>query len=87
MPDFSRRDFARLAGVCGAGALAAAARPRFALAQASAKVVIVGGGAGGATAARLTAHAPAMAAGPQRAARRPHRAGRAGAELGQRNRA
>ena len=51
MPDFSRRDFARLAGVCGAGALAAAARPRFALAQASAKVVIVGGGAGGATAA------------------------------------
>jgi len=51
MPDFSRRDFARLAGVCGAGALVAAARPRFAVAQASAKVVIVGGGAGGATAA------------------------------------
>jgi sulfide dehydrogenase [flavocytochrome c] flavoprotein chain len=51
MPDISRRDFARLAGACGAGALAVSARPPFALAQASAKVVIVGGGAGGATAA------------------------------------
>src|SRR5262245_5536638 len=53
MPDISRRDFARLAGSCGAVALALPARPRFALAQASAKVVIVGGGAGGATVAHF----------------------------------
>jgi sulfide dehydrogenase [flavocytochrome c] flavoprotein chain len=53
MPDISRRDFARLAGSCGAGALALPARPRFVLAQASAKVVIVGGGAGGATVAHF----------------------------------
>ena len=53
MPDISRRDFARLAGSCGAVALALAGRPRFALAQASAKVVIVGGGAGGATVAHF----------------------------------
>jgi len=51
MPEVSRRDLASLAGVLCAGALAVPAWPRFALAQASAKVVIVGGGAGGATAA------------------------------------
>jgi len=53
MPDISRRDFARLAGSCGAVALALPARPRFARAQPSAKVVIVGGGAGGATVAHF----------------------------------
>src|SRR5215467_9820945 len=52
MPDISRRDFARLAGSCGAVALALPTPP-FALAQASAKVVIVGGGAGGATVAHF----------------------------------
>ena len=52
MPDISRRDFARLAGSCGAVALALPAPP-FALAQAAAKVVIVGGGAGGATVAHF----------------------------------
>src|SRR5262245_51244376 len=53
MPDISRRDFARLAGSCGAGGLVVSPWPRFALAQASAKVVIVGGGAGGATVAHF----------------------------------
>jgi sulfide dehydrogenase [flavocytochrome c] flavoprotein chain len=51
MPDISRRDFARLAG--SGGAVTLTTRPRFALAQASAKVVIVGGGAGGATVAHV----------------------------------
>jgi sulfide dehydrogenase [flavocytochrome c] flavoprotein chain len=50
MPDISRRDFARLAGSLGTVALT---QPRFAVAQASAKVVIVGGGAGGATVAHF----------------------------------
>jgi sulfide dehydrogenase [flavocytochrome c] flavoprotein chain len=53
MGDFSRRDFGRLVGGAGAGALAAGAFGPFALAQGAAKVVIVGGGAGGATAAHF----------------------------------
>jgi sulfide dehydrogenase [flavocytochrome c] flavoprotein chain len=53
MPDISRRDFARLAGSLGTVALTLPAQPRFAVAQASAKVVIVGGGAGGATVAHF----------------------------------
>ena len=51
MPDISRRDFGRLAGVGGVGALASPAWSPFAVAQGAAKVVIVGGGAGGATVA------------------------------------
>ena len=51
MSDISRRDFARLAGVGGLGALAWSASSPFAVAQGAAKVVIVGGGAGGATVA------------------------------------
>jgi sulfide dehydrogenase [flavocytochrome c] flavoprotein subunit len=50
MRDFSRRDFAMLAG---AGALTSTAWGTFAIAQGAAKVVIVGGGAGGATAAHF----------------------------------
>jgi len=53
MADISRRDFARLAGSCSAGVFILPAQPRFALAQASARVVIVGGGAGGATVAHV----------------------------------
>ena len=48
MSGISRRDFARLAGAAGAGALA---WPRIAIAQGAAKVLIVGGGAGGASVA------------------------------------
>jgi len=51
MSGISRRDFARLAGAAGAGAMASSAVAPFALAQGAAKVVIVGGGAGGATVA------------------------------------
>ena len=49
MTQVSRRDFGRLAG--GAGAIAAAGLPTFAIAQTKPKVVVIGGGAGGATAA------------------------------------
>jgi sulfide dehydrogenase [flavocytochrome c] flavoprotein subunit len=51
MPDISRRDFGRLAGVGGVGALASSGWSPFAVAQGAARVVIVGGGAGGATVA------------------------------------
>jgi NADPH-dependent 2,4-dienoyl-CoA reductase/sulfur reductase-like enzyme len=51
MSDVSRRDFAKLAGVTGVGALAYSGWATFAIAQTPARVVIVGGGAGGATAA------------------------------------
>ena len=51
MSDISRRDFARLAGIGGLGALAWSASSPFAVAQGAAKVVVVGGGAGGATVA------------------------------------
>ena len=61
MPDISRRDFARLAGFGGAGALASPAWSPFAVAQGAAKVVIVGGGAGGATVAHyLKKEAPEL---------------------------
>ncbi|KAB2917902.1 MAG: NAD(P)-binding protein [Hyphomicrobiaceae bacterium] len=50
MPDITRREFARLAGLAG-GAAASQAWAPFAIAQGAAKVVIVGGGAGGATVA------------------------------------
>ena len=53
MSEISRRDFAKLAGVTGIGALASSAWAPFAIAQGAAKVVIVGGGAGGATAAHF----------------------------------
>ena len=53
MRGFSRRDFSKLAGAAGAGALTSAAWGTFAIAQGAAKVVIVGGGAGGATAAHF----------------------------------
>src|SRR5215475_11880005 len=52
MPDISRRDFARLAGSCGAVALALPAPP-FALPQEYAPERIVGEGAGGATVAHF----------------------------------
>lgn len=51
MPGLTRRDFGRLAGAGGLGALAAPSWSPFAIAQGAAKVVIVGGGAGGATVA------------------------------------
>ena len=51
MPDISRRDFGRLAGAGGMGALAVPFWAPFAVAQGAAKVVVVGGGAGGATVA------------------------------------
>jgi len=51
MSEISRRDFGRLAGAVGAGALASSGWGTFAIAQGAAKVVIVGGGAGGATVA------------------------------------
>jgi NADPH-dependent 2,4-dienoyl-CoA reductase/sulfur reductase-like enzyme len=51
MSDVSRRDFTKLAGVTGVGALASSGWATFAIAQTPARVVIVGGGAGGATAA------------------------------------
>ena len=61
MPDISRRDFARLAGFGGVGALASPAWSPFAVAQGAAKVVIVGGGAGGATVAHyLKKEAPEL---------------------------
>ena len=47
MSDISRRDFAKLAGVGGLGALASSAWSPFAVAQGAAKVVIVGGGPAG----------------------------------------
>jgi sulfide dehydrogenase [flavocytochrome c] flavoprotein chain len=50
MTEFSRRDFVKLAGISGAGALSSA-MPTFAIAQTAGRVVIVGGGAGGATVA------------------------------------
>jgi sulfide dehydrogenase [flavocytochrome c] flavoprotein chain len=50
MSDVSRREFAKLAGLAGVGALSFS-WPTFAIAQRAAKVVIVGGGAGGATVA------------------------------------
>lgn len=53
MGDFSRRDFGRLVGKTGAGALAVGALGPFAIAQGAGKVVIVGGGAGGATVAHF----------------------------------
>ncbi len=49
MTTVSRRDFGKFIG--GAGAVAAAGLPTFAIAQAVPKVVVIGGGAGGATAA------------------------------------
>jgi sulfide dehydrogenase [flavocytochrome c] flavoprotein chain len=49
MSEVTRRTFGKIAG--GAGALTALGLPRFAIAQAAAKVVVIGGGAGGATAA------------------------------------
>lgn len=51
MRDITRRDFGRLAGAAGTGALTAPAWAPFAIAQGAGKVVIVGGGAGGATVA------------------------------------
>src|SRR6476646_103981 len=51
MSEISRRDFAKLAGAGGLGALASSGWSPFAVAQGAAKVVIVGGGAGGATVA------------------------------------
>ena len=57
MTGFSRRDFSKLAGAAGAGALTSAAWGTFAIAQGVAKVLIVGGGAGGATAAAGPARA------------------------------
>jgi NADPH-dependent 2,4-dienoyl-CoA reductase/sulfur reductase-like enzyme len=51
MSDITRRDFARLAGLAGAGALAPSAWTTLAIAQSPGRVVIVGGGAGGATVA------------------------------------
>ena len=51
MSDVSRRDFAKLAGATGVGALSSSPWSTFAIAQTPARVVIVGGGAGGATAA------------------------------------
>ena len=53
MRDLSRRDFGKLAGAAGAGALTSTAWGTFAIAQGAPKVVIVGGGAGGATAAHF----------------------------------
>ncbi len=53
MRGISRRDFGKLAGAAGAGALTSAAWGTFAIAQGAAKVVIVGGGAGGATVAHF----------------------------------
>src|SRR5262245_37960711 len=49
--DISRREFAKLAGLGSAGALASQTWAPFAIAQGAGKVVIVGGGAGGATVA------------------------------------
>jgi NADPH-dependent 2,4-dienoyl-CoA reductase/sulfur reductase-like enzyme len=61
MGNVSRRDFGRLAGAVGAGALASAGWGRFAIAQGAGKVVIVGGGAGGATVAHFVKKgAPAL---------------------------
>jgi NADPH-dependent 2,4-dienoyl-CoA reductase/sulfur reductase-like enzyme len=51
MTTFTRREFNKLAGAAGAGAVALGGVSKFAIAQAAGKVVIVGGGAGGATAA------------------------------------
>ena len=53
MSRLSRRDFAKLAGAAGAGAVASPFISSFAIAQAAPKVVIVGGGAGGATVAHF----------------------------------
>jgi sulfide dehydrogenase [flavocytochrome c] flavoprotein subunit len=61
MSEISRRDFAKLAGVTGIGALASSTWAPFAIAQGAAKVVIVGGGAGGATVAHyLKKEAPEL---------------------------
>jgi sulfide dehydrogenase [flavocytochrome c] flavoprotein chain len=51
MSQLTRRTVGKLIG--GAGAMTALGLPRFAIAQAAAKVVVVGGGAGGATAAHF----------------------------------
>jgi NADPH-dependent 2,4-dienoyl-CoA reductase/sulfur reductase-like enzyme len=51
MSDLTRRDFAKLAGAAGFGALAPSAWATLAIAQTPGRVVIVGGGAGGATVA------------------------------------
>ncbi len=57
----TRREFAKLAGATGVGALASSAWTPFAIAQGAAKVVIVGGGAGGATVAHYVKKgAPAL---------------------------
>ena len=55
MGHFSRRDFGRLLGGAGAGAIATGSMPLFAIAQGAkaARIVIVGGGAGGASVAHL----------------------------------
>jgi sulfide dehydrogenase [flavocytochrome c] flavoprotein subunit len=53
MGAFSRRDFGKLVGAAGTGALTSSAFSPFAIAQTLAKVVIVGGGAGGATVAHF----------------------------------
>ena len=61
MPDITRREFARLAGLAGGGAVASQAWAPFAIAQGAAKVVIVGGWAGGATVAHyLKKEAPQL---------------------------
>ena len=51
MSKVSRREFGKLAGAAGAGAITASGLPPFAIAQRTAKVVVIGGGAGGATVA------------------------------------
>src|SRR6185503_15923736 len=51
MSDVSRRQFTKLAGLGGVGALTSAALGTFAVAQGRGRVVVIGGGAGGATAA------------------------------------
>lgn len=51
MSHISRRDFAKLAGAGGLGAVPLVTWSPFAIAQGAAKVVVVGGGAGGATVA------------------------------------
>ena len=51
MSEISRRQFAKLAGLGGVGALSSTSWGTFAIAQGRGRVVVIGGGAGGATAA------------------------------------
>ena len=51
MSEITRRNFAKLAGLAGAGVLSPAAWTTLAIARTPGRVVIVGGGAGGATTA------------------------------------